>query len=123
MHNVEFKAELRDLPLARSVCKAIGATFILTLEQTDTYFRVAAGRLKKRECAGEPTEYIFYDRENRARPKLSHFTIYSEAQAVERFGAAPLPVWVVVRKVRELYMLDSADPSGRGRGVGVVFGV
>lgn len=107
MHNVEFKAELRDLPLARSVCKALGATFILTLRQTDTYFRISAGRLKKRECKGEPTEYIFYDRENRARPKLSHFTIYSESQAVERFGATPLPIWVVVRKVRELYMLDS----------------
>lgn len=107
MHNVEIKAELRDLPLARAICGALKATKIATLEQTDTYFKLATGRLKKRECAGEPTEYVFYDRDNRARPRLSHFTIYSENEAAERFGATPMPVWVVVKKTRELWMLGS----------------
>lgn len=107
MHNVEFKAELRDLPLARSLCAALGATYIITMEQTDSYFRIPSGRLKKRECSGEPVEYIFYDRDNRTQPKLSHYTIYSEAQAVERFGTAPLPLWIVVKKTRELYMLGT----------------
>lgn len=107
MHNVEIKAELRDLPLARAICHALKATKIATLEQTDTYYKLATGRLKKRECVGEPTEYVFYDRENRARPRLSHFTIYSENEASERFGATPMPVWVVVKKTRELYMLGS----------------
>lgn len=107
MHNVEFKAELRDLALARTVCGVLNATFIGTLEQTDTYYRIPSGRLKKRECVGEPTEYIFYDRANRTRPKLSHFTIYSEQQAAERFGLQPLPVWLVVKKSRDLFMLGS----------------
>jgi adenylate cyclase class IV len=107
MHNVEFKAELRDLALAKTVCSALNATFIGTLEQTDTYYRIPSGRLKKRECVGEPMEFIFYDRANRTRPKLSHFTIYSEQQAAERFGLQPLPIWVVVRKTRDLYMLGS----------------
>jgi adenylate cyclase class IV len=40
MENVEFKAELRDIALARTICRAIGASFILTMDQTDTYFRV-----------------------------------------------------------------------------------
>lgn len=104
MHNVEFKAELRDLELARAVCRAIRATWIADLEQTDTYYRVTSGRLKRRECPGEETEYIFYDRPNRTRPKLSHFSIYNETQALERFGTAPLPVWLVVKKSRELWM-------------------
>jgi len=107
MHNVEFKAELRDLPLARSLCRALGATWIIAMEQTDTYFRVPSGRLKKRECPGEPVEFIFYDREDRSPPKLSHYAIFSETQAAERFGLAPLPVWVVVKKARELFMLGS----------------
>lgn len=107
MHNVEFKAELRDLALARSLCRALGATWIIAMEQTDTYFRVPSGRLKKRECPGEPVEYIFYDRDNRSQPKLSHYSIYSEAQALERFGITPLPVWVVVKKARELFMLGA----------------
>lgn len=104
MQNVEFKAELRDLALARTICGSIGTEFIGVLRQTDTYFRVPDAKLKKREVAGGPTEFIFYNRPNRSRPKLSSYTIYTEAQALERFGAAPLPVWVVVKKVRELHI-------------------
>lgn len=104
MHNVEFKAELRDIVLARSICRQIRATEVVTMEQIDTYYRIPAGRLKRRECPGEPTEYIFYDRADRAQPKLSHFTIYTESQAQQRFGLSPLPVWIVVKKVRELFM-------------------
>jgi adenylate cyclase, class 2 len=104
MNNVELKAELRDLGVARAICRAAGASFILAFDQTDTYFRVPHGRLKKRDTTDEPSEYIFYERPNRAGPKLSQFTIYSEEQALERFGRLPLPVWVTVRKRRELWM-------------------
>jgi adenylate cyclase, class 2 len=105
MHNVEFKAELRDLPVAAAICRKLDAMHIGVLEQTDTYYRVANGRLKKRETVGERTEYIFYDRPDRISPKLSHFTIYSEREALERFGRRPLAEWVVVRKKRDLYLL------------------
>ena len=106
MRNVEFKAELRDPSLARSIAEAIGARHVATLDQTDTYFRLAAGRLKKRETAGEPTEWILYHRPDRIGLKLSRFTIYTEEAALERYGQTPMPVWVVVKKHRELYMLD-----------------
>lgn len=104
MQNVEFKAELRDPALARTICGSIGADSIGTFQQTDTYFRVPDAKLKKRETPGAPTEYIFYNRPNRTRPKLSSYTLYTEAQAIERFGASPLPVWVVVKKSRALHM-------------------
>jgi adenylate cyclase, class 2 len=104
MNNVELKAELRDLPLARAVCYAIKASPILTFEQKDTYFRVPHGRLKKRETEGEPCEFIYYERPNCAGARVSQFTIYSEERAMERFGREPLPVWVVVKKRRELFM-------------------
>ncbi|MBK7406434.1 MAG: CYTH domain-containing protein [Phycisphaerales bacterium] len=107
MHNIEYKAELRDTSVARAACRAVGASHIITLNQTDTYFRVPSGRLKRRECDGEPTEWIFYDRKDESRPRLSCFTIYSDAQARERFGVAPLPELVVVRKKRDLYLLDN----------------
>lgn len=109
MQNVEFKAELRDPALARGILgpAGLGATWIVQLRQTDTYYVVPAGRLKKRECPGEPTEYIFYDRADRAQPRLSHFKLYTEGQAFERFGSSPLPVWIVVKKVRDLYMLGN----------------
>lgn len=107
MHNVEYKAELRDRELARAVCRNLGATYIATLEQTDTYYRVPTGRLKRRECLGEPTEWIFYDRKDESRARLSCFTIYSESQARDRFGTQPLPQLVVVQKVRELYLFEN----------------
>lgn len=107
MRNVEFKAELRDLPLAMSACTSLGARYIGLLEQTDTYYRVADARLKKRETTGEPTEWIFYERPNSSSPKVSQFMIYSEAEAMERFGITPPPVWVVVKKARELLLLGN----------------
>ena len=106
MHNVEFKAELRDVAAAEAVCRKMEAQDIGVLEQTDTYYKVPTGRLKKRVCPGEPTEYIFYDRPDRLTPKLSHFTIYAESEALRRFGSQPLPEWVVVKKRRTLYLLD-----------------
>lgn len=120
MQNVEFKAELRDPGLARSICDSIGADPAGTLQQTDTYFRVPDAKLKRRETPGAATEYIFYNRPNRSRPKLSSYTIYTETQALERFGTSPLPVWVVVRKKRDLYLykgvrihLDDVDGLGQ----------
>ena len=107
MQNIEFKSELRDISLARPIVKRLGATHIATLEQTDTYFRIASGRLKKRECVGEPTEWIRYDRPNRPGARMSTFTLYSEQQALERFGTEPLPIWLTVKKTRELYMLGA----------------
>lgn len=107
MINVEFKAELRDRELAQAALRRAGAVRVGRLEQTDTYFRVSDGRLKRREAEGEPTEWIFYDREDRALPKLSRFTIYEEEAALQRFGSRPLPVWVVVNKSRDVWLLGS----------------
>lgn len=107
MHNIEYKAELREIDLARAACKAVGAKFVITLVQRDTYFRVPSGRLKRRECEGEPTEWIFYDRADKANPRLSSFTIYSSSEARSRFGTRPLPRLVVVNKRRDLWMVDN----------------
>ncbi len=48
------------------------ADFKGTDEQTDTYFNVLHGRLKLREGNIE-NNLIFYERENQAGPKNSHF--------------------------------------------------
>jgi len=107
MQNIEFKAELRDPLAARAKCRDIGAQFINRLEQTDTYFRIPEGRLKKRETVNEPTEWIHYLRSDRARPRMSHFTIHSDADAKTRWGLANLRTWVIVRKTRDLYLFEN----------------
>ncbi|MDX2115023.1 MAG: class IV adenylate cyclase [Planctomycetota bacterium] len=106
MQNVECKYELRDLALARGVIARLGGKHVITVQQRDTYFKVPDGRLKRRECAGEPTEWIFYHRQNRSGPRLSHFQIYGEEEALARYGVAPLPVLAVVEKTREVWMKD-----------------
>ena len=105
MRNVEFKAELRDIVVARGVLHSLRAVHARTFHQVDTYYRIPKGKLKKRETAGEETEYIFYERPTQATPKVSSFTIFSPEHARERFGKDPLPVWVTVRKERELWLV------------------
>lgn len=105
MQNVEFKAELRDVGLARTICTALGAMPIATLEQTDTYYQMPAGRLKRRQVPDEPTQYVFYHRADRSQPKISQFTLYNESEAMMLYGVQHLPVWLIVKKSRELLML------------------
>lgn len=107
MRNIEFKAELKDLPLARGICAALGATRVGLLEQTDTYFNVPSGRLKKRECPGEAVEFVAYERADTASARPSEFTIFGEGEFLERFGRLPLPVRCIVRKRRELFLIEN----------------
>ena len=117
MKNLEWKAELRDPNLARLLCKKIGAERVARIHQTDTFFNVARGRLKKREASvlddagreasSEPVEYIFYERPDTVRPRVSAYHILTEDELAARYGASPLPEWIVVTKTRELYMHES----------------
>lgn len=104
MQNIEFKAELRDRELAEALLLRTGAVRIASLEQTDTYYRVADGFLKRRESEDEPVEWIFYHRSAQTAPKVSKFTIYTEREARERFGTRPLPVWVIINKHRDMWI-------------------
>jgi adenylate cyclase class IV len=107
MQNVEFKAELKDVGLARSIALALGAQLAGIMEQTDTYYAVRNGRLKRRETGGEDPEWILYDREDQPGPKISRFRIYTEQEALDRFGTGEKPVRIVVHKVREVYLVDN----------------
>lgn len=108
MQNVDFKAELRDPELARLVIPKLGGQLVATLNQSDTYFKVPDGRLKVRESDGEPTEWILYHRQDRPRPTISHFTIFSPEMIRERYGTRDLHPWVTVKKQRTIYMLEQA---------------
>lgn len=106
MQNIEFKSELRNLEAARRQCELLGAERIGVLQQTDTYYKLADGRLKKRECANQPVEWIFYHRPNRVSPRMSNFTILTDAQARRRWGTQSLREWLKVVKKRDLWMIQ-----------------
>ncbi len=120
MQNIEFKAELRDIEAARRQCDVLGAQCIGRLRQTDTYYKVVDGRLKRRVAPGEPTEWIYYHRPDRVTPKMSNYSILTEDQAQRRWGTKRLRAWLTVTKTRELWMveevrihLDDVDRLGR----------
>jgi adenylate cyclase class IV len=109
MQNVEIKIELRDPALARAIMANLGAPRVARLRQVDTYYRLADGRLKKRESSDDqghvyPPEFIFYHRPNQARARVSRFVIYTAEEARRQFGEGEPPVWVRVCKARDVYM-------------------
>lgn len=107
MQSIEFKAELREIALARKQCRLIDAQHLGVLQQRDTYFKMADGRLKRREAPGEPVEWIFYHRPDRVSPKMCNYTILSDAQAQRRWGVQSLHEWLQVIKTRELWMIEN----------------
>ncbi|MFO0828916.1 MAG: class IV adenylate cyclase [Phycisphaerales bacterium] len=107
MQNVEFKAEIRNVEAARRQCELSGAKCFGSFVQIDTYFRVPEGRLKRRETAGRAPEWIWYQRPDTVAARVSKYTILSDEQARVRFGTGTLVPWKVVRKTRELWIVDN----------------
>lgn len=107
MQNIEFKAELRNLEAARQQCRQVGAEFQGVIAQRDSYFRMTDGRLKKRETkAPKSVVWVYYHRPDRVSPRMSNYTILTDAQAKRRWGTRSLKPWLTVEKTRELWMLD-----------------
>lgn len=105
MQNIEFKAELRNLDAARAQCKLLGARCLGSFQQTDTYYRMPDGRLKKRETTNEPVEWVFYHRPDRVSPRMSNYTILTDEQARRRWGTQSLKPWLTVSKTREVWLV------------------
>src|ERR1700754_1751811 len=78
--NVEIKARCAD-PLPIRQYLLANALFSGVDEQTDTYFNVKNGRLKLREGNIE-NNLIYYERDNQAGPKNSHFQLVEASDAV-----------------------------------------
>ncbi len=119
--NIELKARYADLARGRAIAERIGATSRGILVQTDTYFKVAAGRLKLREIEGAGSELIWYHRANDTSARSSDYTLYSISDPVtfKAMLSGALGTWCVVRKRRDLYLwknvrihLDEVDGLG-----------
>jgi len=71
--NVEIKARVRDLPATRRLVAAVADGDPVSLRQTDTFFHVAAGRLKLRSTSGTGAELIHYERPDTPDPAQSRY--------------------------------------------------
>jgi predicted adenylyl cyclase CyaB len=106
--NVEIKALCNDPSSVRDYLVNHGAVFKGTDEQTDTYFNVNDGRLKLREGNIE-NNLIFYNRNNQAGPKSSHFHLVKieDAKGLKEVLERSCGIKMVVRKRREIYYIDN----------------
>jgi predicted adenylyl cyclase CyaB len=106
--NVEIKAICNDPSLVRDYLVSHDAIFKGIDEQTDTYFNVNEGRLKLREGNIE-NNLIFYNRNNQAGPKSSHFHLIKieDAKGLREVLERSCGTKMIVRKRREIYYIEN----------------
>lgn len=129
--NVEIKARGRDFGRQRERAEALASEGPWMLEQTDTFFSCASGRLKLRELGPQRGELIHYRRPDQAGPKASEYSLFvtEQPEALRATLAAALGVRGVVRKRRTLYLagqtrihLDEVEGLGEFLELEVVLG-
>ncbi|HEX7902755.1 MAG TPA: class IV adenylate cyclase [Chitinophagaceae bacterium] len=106
--NVEIKATCNHPSFIRDYLIKHKAEFRGIDEQTDTYFNVAAGRLKLREGNIE-NNLIFYERDNEAGPKNSSFHLVKveDTKGLKEVLTKSSGVKVIVKKKREIYYINN----------------
>ncbi|HEV7782800.1 MAG TPA: class IV adenylate cyclase [Chitinophagaceae bacterium] len=106
--NVEIKARCADPAFVRNWLLSSNAEFKGTDHQTDTYFTVSRGRLKLREGNIE-NNLIYYERNNQAGPKQSHFNLVKieDAKGLKEILTQSNGIKVVVEKKREIYYINN----------------
>jgi hypothetical protein len=116
---VDFKAELRHPAAAKAQCAGLRAEGGGTVRLRDTWYRVADGRLLRRETIGGDVEWIRYHRADGVQPRVCEAVPLTDGQARRRFGKQNLPVLVTIERTRSTYvignvrvLLDSVDGLG-----------
>ncbi len=108
MKNIELKVKAPNLSKIKPVLKKIGAKYVETLKQVDTYYKCNEGRLKTREINNNNFELIFYRRENKKESKISDYEIlkmsYPHRQKYKNILNEIFGKVVVVKKERLLWI-------------------
>jgi predicted adenylyl cyclase CyaB len=105
--NVEIKARVRDFAAAQALAESLSNAPEVLLEQQDTFYRVAKGRLKLRDSRPGGAELIYYERGDRAEARLSEYSRagIADAALLNRLLSAALGVCGLVRKQRRLFQV------------------
>jgi adenylate cyclase class IV len=105
--NIEIKARLSDLSRIAVLAEALSGAPAITIEQHDTFFPAAHGRLKLRQFSPGRGELIFYSRADVAATKQSDYLIAptgSPARLLAVLSAA-LDAQQTVIKTRKLFQV------------------
>lgn len=107
--NIEIKARYNDHDKARKIANQLNAKFLWRDVQVDTYFVTSAGKLKLRESTHNGNELIPYMKDTSLGPKKSDYLCIpiSDVDRIRRLFTDLLGVRVLVKKTREVYLLDN----------------
>lgn len=107
--NVEIKARLRDPQRIRRLLETTTGSPPQVLEQEDTFFPAASGRLKIRILGQGRGELIAYRRTDTAGPKISEYLVVptTEPGLLRDALAGALGVRGTVRKTRLLFLVGT----------------
>ena len=120
--NIEIKARVADLAPIDTHARNIATSGPVEIEQDDTFFACARGRLKLRQFDEGRGELIHYFRPDESGPKLSDYVISptSSPAALRHALSRALGIIGRVRKHRRLYIagqtrihLDTVEGLGR----------
>jgi predicted adenylyl cyclase CyaB len=105
--NVEIKTRLPERERARDFLEKLTGGPPEVIEQEDTFFPVASGRLKLRLLGRGCGELIAYHRTDAAGPKVSEYLVVPTAEPalLREALAAALGVRGTVRKTRLLFLV------------------
>ena len=103
--NVELKARVHDLQLARAVARQLTTRPLEKLGQRDTYFHCPTGRFKLREMDPQSGQLIWYQRASEQQARSSHYMLVDVAdpQRMRNLLTVMLGIRAVVEKKREVY--------------------
>jgi len=107
MRNIELKARLTDLEVARQTAAALATERLGVQHQLDTYFFCRDGRLKLREIDDHRAELIAYTRPDQQSPKGSDYlrVPVSDAPLLKAVLTAALGLRCIVEKRREIFLV------------------
>ncbi len=103
--NIEIKAHYADPDRALEVVERLDCEYEGTDHQIDTFFEVAAGRMKLRESSLHGASLIPYLRENKAAPRASEYAVIPipDVEKVKPLLERILGVAAIVEKERRIY--------------------
>jgi predicted adenylyl cyclase CyaB len=105
--NIEIKARVSDLSRIAAIAEALSGSPAITIEQHDTFFPAAHGRLKLRQFSRGKGELIFYSRADIAGTKQSDYLIAPTGSPATLLAvlSAALGTRQTVIKTRKLFQV------------------
>jgi len=107
--NIELKARLHDLAVARERARTVATASEPPQHQVDTYFRAAEGRLKLREINGTSAQLVWYRRTNDTSSRASDYLLVpvTEPALLKQALSGAWGIVGVVEKHREIFFYEN----------------